>query len=363
MANTADPAITVHLPPMYFPDPLRRHPQIEVMQQRGLDWMARHGLCDDPILARRITGTRTAHFFGYLCPKADPDRLQIAVDWGYLMFVFDDVPWDTTAGAGFSGFLDMAVRIIRTLETPDAGLLPPGHPMAAPVIDLARRIHRTAGPEQVRRLADSHLKWLLGAACELCAAARDAPLNANEYLALRLMYSAAEPTLQFFQLAEPDTISEGEITSARVRALTEMAGMTAALDNDLYSHGKERWLAQRRTLSGRPVVGNLIDLYMRDHTLPRDQALHAAVVLRDRIVARFVEVRDQVMPSASPALYRYLDNLTCLLRGNFEWGLIAERYTDPDGDHPGAVRTVATVSTVPAATGAPRVPAIDWWWR
>ncbi|MGV9379531.1 terpene synthase family protein [Nonomuraea sp. NPDC003707] len=362
MANAADPAITVHLPPMYFPAPLRRHPQIEVMQRRGLDWMARHGLCDDPTLARRITGTRTAHFFGYLCPQADPDRLQIAVDWGYLMFVFDDVPWDATAGAD-SGFLDMAVRIIRTLETPDAGLLPPGHPMTAPVTDLARRIHRTAGPEQVRRLADSHLKWLLGAACELCAAARAAPLNANEYLALRLMYSAAEPTLQFFQLAEPDTISEGEITSARVRALTEMAGMAAALDNDLYSHGKEQWLAQQRTLSSRPVISNLIDLYMRDHTLPRDRALHAAAVLRDRIVARFVEVRDQVMPSASPALYRYLDNLTCLLRGNFEWGLIAERYTDPDGDHPGAVRTVATVSAIPAATGAPSVPAIDWWWR
>ncbi|SDM74615.1 terpene synthase family protein [Allokutzneria albata] len=339
MTTRTESPTVVQLPPVYFPTALKVHPQIELMEERGLEWMARYGFCSDPVQATRVRDSRSAHFFGYLCPKADPDRLQAAVDWGYLMFAFDDVSSDGDSSA----LLDIAVRIVRTLEAPDANVLPSDNPYTAPIVDLATRVHRTCAPEHVRRLVDSHTKWLLGAAWE--CAVRQRP-SINDYLSARVMYAGAEPTFTWFQLSEAVVVPEQEITSPRVRALTEMAGTVAAIDNDLYSHGKELWTRQSRS----DLSGTGLDL-------------PSCVALRDRIVARFFELRNEVLPTASPALARYLHNLTCALRGNFEWGLETERYSNPDGNHPGAVRTLGSVSNTPSAVGPPGIPSIDWWWR
>ncbi|MCP3805143.1 hypothetical protein NLX83_38350 [Allokutzneria sp. A3M-2-11 16] len=336
--RTESPTITVQLPPMYFPTALKVHPQIDLLEERGLAWMARHGFCSDPVQATRVRDSRSAHFFGYLCPRADADRLQAAVDWGYLMFVFDDVDND-----GFTA-LDLAVRIVRTLEVPDAKVLPPDNPFTAPIVDLATRVHRACAPEHVRRLVDSHTKWLLGAAWEI-AAARYRP-EINDYLTARVMYAGAEPTFTWFQLSEPTVVPEREISAPRVRALTEMAGTVAAIDNDLYSHGKELW--------GRQTQPDLVGVGLE---------LTDRVALRDRIVVRFFELRNEVLPTASPALARYLHNLTCTLRGNFEWGLETGRYSNPDGAHPGAIRTLGSVSPTPSAVGPPNIPSIEWWWQ
>ncbi|WP_143261690.1 glutamate dehydrogenase [Allokutzneria sp. NRRL B-24872] len=338
------PTITVQLPPMYFPAALKAHSRIDVLEERGLAWMARYGFCADPVQETRVRDSRSAHFFGYLCPMADVERLQPAVDWAYLMFVFDDVPGDGDPGS----MLDFAVRIVRTLEAPDADVLPRDNPFSAPIIDLATRVHRSCSPEHVRRLADSHLKWLLGASWEIVAAKRSEQ-SLNDYLSARVMYAGAEPTFTWCQLSEAAVVAEREITSPRVRALTEMTGVVAAIDNDLYSRGKDLWV-----MRSQPEFTGI-------HQTGLDLA--ECVALRDRIVARFFELRNEVLPTASPPLARYLHNLTCTLRGNFEWGLETGRYSNPDGDHPGAIQTLATVSDTPSAVGPPGLPSVDWWWR
>ncbi|GAB2713209.1 hypothetical protein [Nocardia thraciensis] len=96
-AEMATPEISVTLPPVYLPDPLCCHPQVGLLQERGLSWMQRHGFLSDPEVRTRVTDSRTAHFFAYLCPRSDAELLQLAVDWGYLMFVFDDVHCDGTS--------------------------------------------------------------------------------------------------------------------------------------------------------------------------------------------------------------------------------------------------------------------------
>lgn len=360
--NATQPEITVTLPPVYFPLPLEVHPQVEALEERGIAWMTRHGFCADPVLRSRVIDSKAAHFFGYLCPKADPQRLQMAVDWGYLMFVFDDFHCDgDTSGDNF-GFLDLAVRFVRTLEAPTACVLNPEHPFTAPVLDLAKRLHCMATPSQVRRQVDAHLLWLLGVAWEIPVIGRHLKQSLNDYVFTRLMYVAGAPTLTWFQISEPDEVPDVELNSQRVRALTEMAGAVATFDDDLYSYGKDQWVARHRLDSDRPFDSNLMSIYITQYGLTADEALNACAVLRDRILARFVELRAQVLPDASPPLARYLYNLTCLIRGNYEWGMMAGRYSNPDGKSPGAIRTIGNIADTPAATGPPGIPAIDWWW-
>ncbi|MEU3553404.1 terpene synthase family protein [Streptomyces fragilis] len=360
----SDPDIVTRLPAMYFPMPWRCHADVELLEAQGLAFVERHGLGRGPGRRERVVGTRSALFFAGNCPDADAERLQMAVDWTYTMFVFDDFACDEESPEDAFSFLDLAVRVVRTLETPTAGLLPPENLFTGPVVELAERLHRLASATQRRRLVDAHLSWYLGVAWERAARGQRSMPNLNEYLHTRLLYVAGFPTLAWFQVSEGSDIPDQEINAPAVHALTEMAAMVAAIDDDLFSYGKELWYAARRPARTEPVL-NLVALHQARYGCTPQDARRRAVALRDRILARFVEVRDLVLPAASEPLSRYVSNLTCLIRGNYEWGIRAARYTDPDGRHPGAVR-VATcpVADVPSATGAPpEAPSIGWWWH
>src|SRR5262249_667168 len=147
----------------------------------------------------RVAGTQSALFFAGNCPDADLQRLQMAVDWTYAMFVFDDVACDEESPVDSLSFLDLAVRIIRTLESPIAGLLPPGHPFTGPVVELAERLHHFATPTQRRRLVDAHASWYLGVAWERAARQERVVPTLNDYLYTRLLYVAGFPTLCWAQ--------------------------------------------------------------------------------------------------------------------------------------------------------------------
>ncbi|MFB7085761.1 glutamate dehydrogenase [Streptomyces sp. NPDC056296] len=355
--------IQVDLPPVFCPMPLRCHPDVSLLERRGIEWMDRHGFCRTPDQRNRVTGTKTAHFFAYLCPDADAELLQAAVDWGYLMFVFDDRHCDEESDADDAFiFLDLAVRIVRTLEAPDAGVLDPRHPFTAPVTDLAHRIHRTSSPTHVRRLVESHRSWFSGVAWDQAARTRGWP-TISDYLFTRMLYVASFTTLTWFQLSEHSEMPDRQINAPAVHALTEMAGTVAAIDDDLYSYGKELWFTRRRDDPEAVFPGNLVNLLRTTHDCTLDQALRETVVMRDRIVDRFIDVRDRLLPHAGAPLQRYLSNLTCLIPGNFAWGLAADRYTNPDGRHPGAVTTRGSITDIPSATGSPGIPSIAWWWH
>jgi hypothetical protein len=93
-----------------------------------------------------------------------------------------------------------------------------------------------------------------------------------------------------------------------------------------------------------------------------------AVALRDRVLRRFLVLRERVLPRASAELRRYLTDLGHGIRGNIEWGLRVPRYLSlgsatagpgevippehiPWADHP------LNTSDEP-----PPLPSITWWW-
>jgi hypothetical protein len=357
------PEITVELPPMYYPMPLRCHPGVGVLEERGLAWMAGHGFCSTPASRERVVGSRTALFSASLCPEADLERLQVATDWGYLMFVFDDVVCDEDATGDMFSFTDLALRVIRTLEAPHSGVMDPGHPFTAPVTDLAGRVRRLGTPGQVQRLVDAHRTWLFGVSRGIEARRRRLLPSANDYLLFRPLDSATSPVLAWLQFSEPEEIPASQAAAPRVRALAEMAGTVATLDDDLYSRGKDLWFAAHHgTSPGLATSPSSVDVFMAESGCPHQEAMEQVAALRDRITDRFTELCGQVLDTVAPPLARYLFNLTCLIRGDFEYGLIADRYRNPDGKHPGAVNTIGTVSDKPAQTGPPPIPSISWWW-
>lgn len=351
--------IVVELPGLYCPKQPRRHPQVDLVHERGMAWMERHGFCTTPQSRKRVADTASADFFGAVCPDADPELLQPGADWCYLMFIFDDRHCDEDLG-DYESLLDLSLRIARTLEVPRCGVLDPRRPFTTAVVDLAERLHQTAPPPLIRRLADAHRAWLLGAARSRAGRSGKA-LSPDDYLLIRMLDCGGLPTLVWIELSDPRVIPEQQIVSPAVRALTEMALLVAALDNDLFSYGKELWLAAHTSAA---MPANVVNQFMASHDYGLQDALRDSVALRDRIVHRFVEVHDQVIPDADAPLARYLSNLTCLIPGNLDVGLRSGRYRDPDGMHPNAVRTIATMTGTPSAIGPPPdAPSIAGWWE
>ncbi|MET9291053.1 glutamate dehydrogenase [Streptomyces sp. NPDC003077] len=355
--------LRVVVPPRFCPLPTAVHPDADELNARAATWLNGYGLCRRGAQRVRMTGNDCGGFYGRIMPRAPADRLQLAVDWCVLMFAFDDLHCDEgPASARGGAFTDVAARIVRTLEAPGAALGPAGEPFLAAVDDLAARCRAAGTPVQVRRVVEGHRAWFLGVAWEFGCRLRNRTPSLNDYAHLRQHTAAGTATTGWMEIIDGAEIPGAALDAPAVRALSELAVTTAAFDDDLFSYGKERWLAARDPRPSRCRL-NLVDILAAENGLGLEAALAAAVELCDRLTLRFVRLRDQVLPRAGEPLRRHLDHLSHLIRGNLEWGLHAGRYTNPDGRHPGAVHTTGSfTSAAPRTDVPPPIPSIAWWW-
>ncbi|MFE3687782.1 hypothetical protein ACFXPM_31770 [Streptomyces sp. NPDC059095] len=158
MTLAPDPQhITLDIPALYCPLPHALHPEAQLLEERGLAWMRRFGFATEGASWNQIVGNNCGEYLALAFPSADPGRLQLFVDWTYLFFAMDDIVGDEGGLATDPArFADLAARTVRTMEVPDAQLLPAGIPFVEAVRDLTLRTRELATPAQFRRYADAH---------------------------------------------------------------------------------------------------------------------------------------------------------------------------------------------------------------
>ncbi|MFC9977530.1 hypothetical protein ACFVH6_42185 [Spirillospora sp. NPDC127200] len=354
--------VQVELPPRYCPLPAVRHPDEARLAAGTRAWIDGFGIALTERQRARMRGNDCPGFYGRIMPAAPADRLRLAVDWCTLMFLFDDAQCDEgPASTDPHQFASLAAGILRVLEAPggDPGTL--GGLFDAPVRDLARRTVRWATPAQARRSVEGHRAWFLGVLWEFAHRLAGRTPALNDYAHMRQHTAAGAATIAFTEIIDGEEAPAREMDAPAVRALTEVAITTAALDDDLFSYGKELWQAARAPAPS-PCRLNLPDILCADRGLDLEQALEQATELCNRLTLRFLQLRERVLPGASRPLRRHIDHLSHLIPGNLEWGLRAGRYTDPDGRHPGAVATTAAFTQTAPSSAAPPIPSIAWWW-
>ncbi|MBB2910322.1 hypothetical protein FHS43_001585 [Streptosporangium becharense] len=354
--------LRIDLPPAYCPIPAEINDNFEECKRRGLSWMGEHGFCPDDAARLRVADTDSAEWCAQAMPHAGPERLQVATDWTYLMFVFDDLFCDTgESSTNTNAFVEAAARIMHLFEAPDGATMDAANPFTAPIRDLALRVRRCATPAQVRRWIEAHRTWLLGVAWQIAAQSSGTRLSLNDYTVMRLGTCGGLPCAA---MVEEEEVPASELNGPKVRALTEAACLTAGWDNDLASYGKELWYAQQTSDARQGIATNLVDVLIDLHGYTRDQALQEATRMRDHTTHLFVRLREQVLPTASAPLRHYVNALGTSMRATVDVGVTTARYTNPDGAHPGAVHITSSLTDRPpvgAADPLP-IPAIAWWW-
>lgn len=346
--------------PFYCPIESTIHPRADEVERHAVEWIDRFGLGRTETERRRILGTRSAEFYARFTPQAIVENLQAAAHWVYWGFAFDDArcdggPLSTRVGE----FLPMACRLQRVLEVPHEPV-PDDDVFAVALRDIGQRFRECATPVQVRRFNEAHRTWLMGVAWQISNRASDYMPDLDEYVSLRMCSAGGPPTLAMLEIANGTEVPARDMDSLSVRALTEMTWLVAALDNDLHSYQRE--------MSGGYTEQNIINVYLHHDSCSVGEAHERAVALRDRVMRRFLLLREHLLLTAGPALETYLRGLGHAIRGNIDWGVKAPRYTgledsathrdeELSGRRPGWADGPSDTTVQP-----PGIPAIKWWW-
>ncbi|WP_039829446.1 terpene synthase family protein [Nocardia testacea] len=337
------------LPGIFCPIESDIHPAVETIENRSIEWLRAVDFFGDRHRGRTLIATKSAEFMARMAPHGRADRLQIAADWAYWGFAFDDRFDRGSLSKDLAGFVSYATGIVRVLEAPGSALLETD-PLVSGLVDISARFAECVTPVRHRRWVQAHRAWLFGVCAEM--GTTTAP-SVDEYLAIRINNAAGEVVTVSTELVNEYEPPEAELELPRVRALTEMARVLAALDNDLHSHPKT-------VASNETNQHNLLTVMAARHACGPDEAIARAVRLRDRIMCRFLVAGAQTR-GLSTDTRRYLQGLRHVVRGNLDWALEVERYA-VDG------RTVAdcftiTDSPTDSSPSPPGISSIDWWWR
>ncbi|WP_280493548.1 terpene synthase family protein [Nocardia asiatica] len=337
------------LPGIFCPIEPDIHPAVDTIENRSIDWLRAGAFLDDHQQGRALVATRSAEFMARMAPHGCVDRLQIASDWAYWGFAFDDRFDRGPLSKDLSGFVSYANKIVRVLEAPGSDSAE-ADPLVRGLIDISTRFADRVTPIQHRRWTQAHRAWLFGVCAEMSTTTMP---SVDEYLAIRINNAAGEVVTVSTELVNEYEPPAAELELPRVRALTEMTRVLAALDNDLHSHPKTVALNESNQF-------NVLTVIAARHACGPEETIARAVRLRDRIMCRFLVAGAQTSGLSSDTRH-YLHGLRHVVRGNLDWALDVERYK-VDG------RTVAdrfTINDSPtdSSPDAPGFSSINWWWQ
>ena len=352
--------IHVELPPFFCPVEPVMHPDLASTARRSAEWAVRlHLVRTDAELARWMD-SGAADFYGGMVPGASAERYQLAVDWCYWAFSFDDSYCDQGSNAtSTERIVAVTGRVLRLLESRDERLCAANRALLG-LCDLARRYRRLSTPTQYERWVDAQRRWLLGVVQQVDHRAREETLCLDDYLRTRLHEAGGPPVQAMLEFADDVEVPAHEMDSEPVRVVNELFWMVASLDNDLVSRHRES--------VQQSANYNAVEVLAQDRSLSVPEAEREIVKLRDRMMVLFLRVRENLAATASKPLLVYLDALRHGIRANIDWSLRTPRYTRlrPSAEHPDGVtlrlHTRWVDEPADASSEAPPLPSIAWWW-
>ncbi|GAA3273320.1 hypothetical protein GCM10010493_59200 [Streptomyces lavendulae subsp. grasserius] len=360
--------LTIHftIPRLYCPLPVPGvHPDLDLLEKRGLDWIAACGFAPDPAARRSVANTQSHALLSRLTPRAPASLVQLGVDLGYLLFTFDDLRTDTgptsTDTAQLMAWLYDFTYALAIPEAPASGT-DPGY---AAIAELSRRIRAATTPQMWRRWTDvlHHSCW--SAMWESTQRNLKLTPTFDTYLTARPRFGAAPATLLMAEIAAQLRVPEDEREHPLVRTAFDVSCLLLCLDDDLYSYPKEQWALER---AGRDVAHEPagIPILMREHHAGVDEAVALLTDIRDRLTLLLTRLLALIKAGPfSPDTMAYAGLAASAVPVGLAWAQQCPRFTDPDGRSPGLIELHwAGLHDIPPANRDPLpYPSIAWWWR
>ena len=195
------------------------------------------------------------------------------------------------------------------------------------------------------------MEWFFSVSCLTAYRKAGTMPTLDEYVNLGPRDRAMSLTGSLIEIAEgtclPDEVREKPV----VRAATQAANMLVAIGNDLFSLNRE---SEHRVLES-----NMVGVVQHERGCTRREALHEVVASHDRIMCRYLVLRESIRLDAGEGVRRHLDQLDHLIRGNLEWSRCVPRYR---GGSRGPAGPSWSATPADDRSTAPDIESIAWWW-
>ncbi|MDO0936479.1 hypothetical protein QQY66_34030 [Streptomyces sp. DG2A-72] len=321
------------------------------LETSAVAWMRQFKLASDPAQDRRLASFAVGELGARILPRATDLRLaQFATDQIMWLCAFDDSFCDE--GTYRRDPARMAFLVADMMRTAETGQPRTEHPVMVALADLRRRLNCDSSPVQRSRWVHALRAYLCYQVWEAGHRAHGTVPDLPAYLIARISNGAMPVCAAALDIAGGYEVPGPEMESPAIRALSEMCGETVGFDNDIISYWKEALRADDGI--------NLIDVLARTYRLPLGEALREAVALRDRVLAQYLRLRDQVLPTVTEPTRCYIADLDAWIRGNLDWGMASHRYLNPE--NPASLPT-APVAAAPTCTDTSPIPGITSWWN
>lgn len=339
------------VPPIYSPFRPAIHPRFAEIDQQTGEWAEKFGI-GSAALRGRLVHQDIGQLAARILPDAQGDVVRILSDFVMWLFGVDDGCCEEgDEGADPHDLMPVLARLLRVAQSPAAALLP-DDPLARSMRDLRARISLFATPSQAARWVEHIREYFMALVWEAVHRSRGTIPRLDDYTVIRIGDGAAATVAPILEFAYGYELDPNERDAPAVRALSEMACFVVSWDNDIFSFHKES--------RADAHVLNAVKVLRHEYGMTAGDALALAIAQRDRVLSRFLAVREAVLDGASPELHRYVGGLGTLVRAAQDWGISSRRYTCPDD--PADLPDVFTDVPTDQSTGPLPIPSISWWW-
>jgi 2-methylisoborneol synthase len=314
------------VPPLYCPDPVRVDESLgEQVNDLLIAWV--EGLGTFPSPPRHVHTGQYGRFAMLVHPDTDdPDRLLLAAQCIAALFAVDDYYCDDERSGSDPALLGPRLGLAQTALDP-AYLVGPhaadldraiqADPILLGLRSYVDHVARHASPAQLARVRHETVAMFVTMAEEAAWRISGQLPPVWKYLAHRQPNSFL-PCMTLIDIVGGYELPAAVYNDPAVRRATTLAGSATIIANDLYSLAKERI----------PEIGdfNLPTVVAAEYGCTLPEAVRISAGIHDQVVHAFEDAVHHLLPSASPALARFLGGLSAWIGGSREWHARSGRY-------------------------------------
>ncbi|MEU5049342.1 selina-4(15),7(11)-diene synthase [Streptomyces sp. NPDC021096] len=326
---------TLTVPPVYSPFPPRIHAGHVLVQENSTSWAQQWHIGSDALRAHLVQQD-IGVFAARVLPEGPQEVVELLAEFILWLFgVDDDICEHGELGRHPGELAAQLSRLLRVAQEPRSPMLD-GDPLAVGVRELRGRLAGYATPGQLARWTDGIREYFFSLVWEAHHRSMGSVPGLNDYTLIRLYNGAATAAEPFLEIAGGYELTPREHHHPLVRALAEMAYFIIGWDNDIFSFHKEN--------RGPYYFMNAVQVVRAADGGSLRDALDRVIAQRDRVTAHFLRLRDRHEAELTRRQLRYVGDLGCFIRGNQDWAITSDRYTNPTdpADLPTAFTAVPT---------------------
>lgn len=307
---------TFILPKLSCPIDSGINPAVERAQAHNQAWVCTFGLVKDDAAYERFCRARFGWLIGRCYPKADPEMLELLLDFNSLLFLLDDENDEGKVRNQSKHMRRTHAQLVAVLQ--EQGITP-DDPFVTSLADVWHRLSVKATSSWQARFIKDVGNYL--GACQWEASNREHQRipTVQDYISQRAFTGAMQTAFDLGEISERVSLPDTVRAHPDVWALAQACIHIVCTANDVHSFPKEQQAGD---------VHNLVIVLAHERALSWQDALEQTALLHNAEMQKYLDLKRYLSRKEwfDGNLKRYIDVMDGWIFGNWAWSQESGRY-------------------------------------